>query len=127
MLLMTRPSMLNPKTCLKRLGRQHPQQISTAPVPEPSICCPNNLIHKPCCVFVGVCWTQQVVALDAQAAYQLCAMSGKTLLLWDLRAGPAAAATLPLQAPQTVLQAMPGGQVLLSAAANGQVRPWHPA
>lgn len=64
----------------------------------------------------------QVVALDAQAAYQLCAMSGKTLLLWDLRAGQAAAAALPLQAPQTVLQAMPGGQVLLSAAANGQVR-----
>lgn len=63
----------------------------------------------------------QVVSLDAQAAYQLCAVAGKSLLLWDLRAGPAAAAILPLQAPPTVVRAMPGGQVLLSAEGNGQV------
>lgn len=63
----------------------------------------------------------QVVALDADAAYQLAAVSGKSLLLWDLRASPGAAAALPLQAPPTVLRAMPGGQVLLTAEANGQV------
>jgi hypothetical protein len=72
-----------------------------------------NAYHMSCCL--------QVVPLDAQAAYQLCAVSSKSLLLWDLRAGPAAAATIPLQAPSAVLRAMPGGQVLLSAAANGQV------
>lgn len=63
----------------------------------------------------------QVVSLDAQAAYQLCAVAGKSLLLWDLRAGPAAAGSLPLPAAPTVLRALPGGQVLLSAEANGQV------
>lgn len=105
---------------LNSLGRQQPQGTSTAQVWQPPTPFPNKAQPRQPCVCVAC--TLQVVALDAQAAYQLCAMSGKTLLLWDLRAGPAAAAALPLQAPQTVLQAMPGGQVLLTAAANGQVR-----
>lgn len=67
------------------------------------------------------CHLVQVVSLDAQAAYQLCAVAGKSLLLWDLRTGPAAAASLPLQAPPAVVRAMPGGQVLLSAEGSGQV------
>lgn len=62
-----------------------------------------------------------MTALDAQAAYHLAAAARQSLLLWDLRAGPAAAATLPLQGVPRALQAMPQGQVLLTADSNGQV------
>lgn len=70
-----------------------------------------------------LCFMQAVACMEeAQAAYQLAAVSGRSLLLWDLRAGPAAAAQLPLQAVPTVLRALPGGEVLLTAEQNGQVR-----
>lgn len=59
--------------------------------------------------------------LDRSAAYQIVAAKPGGLVLWDCRAASRAVVELAISSQAQHLQVMPGGTVLLTAAADGQV------
>ena len=60
--------------------------------------------------------------LERSAAYQVVAAKAGGLVLWDCRAASRAVAEVATRSDTQLLQPMPGGTVLLAAAADGQVR-----
>ncbi|WIA27998.1 hypothetical protein OEZ86_010586 [Tetradesmus obliquus] len=63
----------------------------------------------------------RVTYLDRGAAYTLAAAHAGGVVLWDCRAASRAVAELATASSTQLLQAMPGGTVLLTAAADGQL------
>ncbi|KAF6252914.1 hypothetical protein COO60DRAFT_1670907 [Scenedesmus sp. NREL 46B-D3] len=63
----------------------------------------------------------QVAYLDKGAAYTLAAAHAGGVVLWDCRVASRAVAELPTASAVQLMQAMPGGTMLLAAAADGQL------
>ncbi|WIA07925.1 hypothetical protein OEZ85_007403 [Tetradesmus obliquus] len=63
----------------------------------------------------------RVTYLDRGAAYTLAAAHAGGVVLWDCRAASRTVAELATASSTQLLQAMPGGTVLLTAAADGQL------
>lgn len=60
--------------------------------------------------------------LDRTSAYQVVAAKAGGLVLWDCRTASRAVVEVATDITAQLLQPMPGGTVLLTATADGQVR-----